>query len=498
MSNENNSGRTGTSIVFVHCDSMDGRVMGCMDHPAAYTPNMDRLAERGVLFRNAYCNNPICCPSRASMWSGQYTHHCQGWNNHKGLEKNTRTFQTPLEKAGYRFQTYGKLDYLSGRHTHRARVTAWTRSANIALPAYQEHMPTVRPDDTSPMDIKDWTDVRRSVNYLKEDTKGDTPFLLYLGIRSPHPPFWTSQKWLDLIDPAKVTVPAKDRQVHPVMRYQKAVKNWSYGFSEEMVRKVRRIYFARIAEVDAMLGEVMNAVDQLDLSDTCYFIFSSDHGEMAMEHEQYYKSNMYEPSVRVPLIIAGPGVPKGAVVEDLVSLVDIYPTLMDMAGVTAATDLDGHSLMKKLTGAADDRPDWVLSEYHDSTLNTGCFMLRRGDYKYIAYVGYQPQLFDLKNDPDEIEDLAGIRTDVVRSMDAQLRTIVDYEAVDAEVKKYDRESFRQWRRGVEGGRIKPTGYGADRETVYPTYAEAIRSIYLGFGDEQEAQLNQWCSVSHEV
>src|SRR5690606_5518683 len=105
----------GKNIVFIQCDSMDGRVMGCMNHPAmaAATPNMDGLASQGVLFRNAYCNNPICCPSRASMWSGQYTHHCEGWNNYKGLEEDAATFQTVIAKAGYQTAAFGKTDYLS-------------------------------------------------------------------------------------------------------------------------------------------------------------------------------------------------------------------------------------------------------------------------------------------------------------------------------------------------------------------------------------------------
>lgn len=119
--------------------------MGCMGHAATRraTPNLDALAAGGVLFRNAYTNNPICCPSRASMWSGQFTHHCEGWNNYKGLEPDTPTFRTRLDAAGYRTQTFGKTDYLSGHHTVRARVSPWTRAANIRRPAYNMHGPKI-------------------------------------------------------------------------------------------------------------------------------------------------------------------------------------------------------------------------------------------------------------------------------------------------------------------------------------------------------------------
>ena len=117
---------------------------------------------------------------------------------------------------------------------------------------------------------------------------------------------------------------------------------------------------------------------------------------------------------------------------------------MDIAHGNPPVGLDGHSLMAELRGQPGGRPDWVLSQFHDTTCNTGSFMLRRGDWKYIAYPGYQPMLFDLLADPDEIRNLAPSRSEVVRQMDARLRSIVDYEAVDAKVKAYDRASFAAW------------------------------------------------------
>lgn len=220
------------------------------------------------------------------------------------------------------------------------------------------------------------------------------------------------------------------------MRYQRAVKAWNHGFSPEMVRKVRRIYFAMIAEFDAMLGELLAAVDQPGLRENTCVIVASDHGENAMEHRQWYKMNLYESSARIPLLAAGPGFKKNLVVESPVSLIDIYPTLMDLAGRASPAGLDGHSLLPELAGRRSSRPDWVFSEYHDTTCNTGSFMLRRGPWKYIAYVGCEPMLFDLAGDPDEVRNLAASRPEIVRELDAQLRKIVDYPAVDAKVKAY--------------------------------------------------------------
>ncbi len=475
------SSRRKANIVFVQTDSHDGRVMGCMGHPAMgrATPNMDALARRGALFRTAYANNPICCPSRASMWSGLYTHHCEGWNNYKGLEPDTPTFRTRLDAAGYRTRTFGKTDYLSGAHTIRARVTAWTRSAGIMRPAYRINPPLILDEDKPRIHTHDWDDVGRSIDWLGESARGNDPFMLYLGIRAPHPGFTSSRAYLEMVDEAGVTVPPADREDHPCMRYQRVSKNWEHGFSEEMVRKVRRIYFAMIAEVDAMLGRVLAAVDELGLADSTYVLFASDHGEMAMEHRQYYKMNLYEPSVRVPLIVAGPGVRAGAAVDTPVSLVDVYPTLTDMASLPRPAGLDGQSLMPELTGAPSRHPGWVLSEYHDTSVNTGTFMLRRGDWKYVAYVGCEPQLFNLAEDPHEIDNLARPRPEVVAEMDARLREIVDYEAVDARVKDYDRRSFRQWRH---------------EQKAAGTYARTMARIYSGWDDLEESSDVQWTAA----
>jgi arylsulfatase K len=468
-----------SNILFIQTDSCDGRVLGCMGHPAMRraTPNLDALTARGVLFRNAYCNNPICCPSRASMWSGRYTHHCEGWNNHKGLSKSDATFRTQLGGAGYRTQTYGKEDYLSGAHTVRARVSAWTRSANITRPQYRMAGPELIPGDEARVHQKDWRNAAQAVAWLEDAAKWPgTPFTLYLGISAPHPRFVTSYKYYNLIDKTGVTIPPTDRQDHPAMAYQRAVKNWMHGFSEDMVRRVRRIYYAMCAEVDAMMGEILAALDRTGLTESTYVIFTSDHGENALEHRQFYKMNFYESSARVPLIVAGPDVRRGAEVTAPVSLVDIYPTLMDMAGIAQPDGLDGHSLMPELTGGSASRPGWVLGEYHDTTCNTGAFMLRRGDWKYVAYVGQPPQLFNLKDDTEEVTDCADTARAVVAEMDGLLRSIVGYEAVDAKVKAYDRDAFGRWR---------------DEERKAETYEETMARIFSGWDNLEPEDIVPW-------
>jgi len=436
------------NIVFIHCDSMDGRKMGCMDYPALrrVTLNLDRLASDGVLFKSAYSNSPICCPSRASMWSGQFTHHCEGWNNYKGLTENNWTFRDYFEEAGYNFGHFGKKDYLSGSHSIRARVTAWTGSADIKRPAHKERKPEIINNKNKKLHKMDWEALSDSIDWIEQNVKkNNKPFMLYLGIRAPHSPFITNERYYNLINEQEVDIPPADENKHPVMEYQKIIKNWEYGFSEEIVKKVRRIYFAMIAEVDNMVGQLMKALEDIGVKDSTYIIFSSDHGEMAMEHQQYGKMNLYEPSIHVPLIISGPGLLKGIIIDKLVSLVDIFPTLMDLAGIKYSNNnLDGCSLIPELRGKKSHRKDWVLSEFHGATLNTSTFMLRKNKWKFIAYVGYEPQLFDLDEDPYEIINLAKVKPKKIKEMDKILRKIVDYQKITEKVESYKKRSFSKW------------------------------------------------------
>jgi len=477
------------NIIIVQTDSQDGRAMGCMDHPAMQgaTPNMDALAGRGVLFRNMYCNNPVCCPSRSSMFSGRYTHHCEGWNNYKGLEPGDATFLTRLADAGYEVQTFGKTDYVSGHHTVRARVTPWTRAAGIARPEYRMPGPEIIQDDRERVLEHDWKNVDRTAEWLDRHAGSDEPFLLYLGINQPHPRFRTSRRYLDRIDPDAVRLPPPDESGHDVMDLMRVKKNWMHGLDEETVRLVRRIYFAMVAEADAMLGRVLDAVARAGLAESSYVVFTSDHGEMNMEHAQFYKMCHYEPSARVPLIVAGPGVAEGHRVDTLTSLIHLHPTVTDVAGLQREESLDGQSLLPELDGDSPARPDRAFAEFHGGSSRAGAFMLRLGPWKYVAYPGFEPQLFNLDEDPWEVRNLAGERPEATANMDSALRQLVDYEAVDARAKEYDRQSFRHWRQGqVDAG----------------TYRETMARIFSGWDgvdadeadpwtDEDEARIEAW-------
>lgn len=235
-------------------------MLGCAGHPALRhaTPNIDRLAESGAYFENAYCSHPICCPSRANMWSGRYTHHCESWNNYKGLEPGMWSLLGELPKT---VKNFGKLDYLSGGHSQSARIGAWLATSGINKPNFdmdKSQCFSVDSSDDPRCHECDWKYVDGAVDFLKE--RRDEPFFLCISTGLAHAPFRTNRYWLDRILEEAVDIPAMDNTDHPVRLYQRMTKAWQYGFDESVVRQVRRIYFVMCAEAGALVladGELL-------------------------------------------------------------------------------------------------------------------------------------------------------------------------------------------------------------------------------------------------
>jgi arylsulfatase K len=232
-------------------------------------------------------------------------------------------------------------------------------------------------------------------------------------------------------------------------------------------------------------------MDDLGLWDDTYFVFTSDHGEMACEHRNWYKMSMYEGSSRVPMVIVGPGIEAGKRIDNIVSLIDVFPTVADMTGITAPEDIDGESLMPLARGEKTESRDWALALHTGTSCNTTMYMLRREDWKYVAYPGYPPQLFNLVEDPHEVRNLASDNPEVVESMDGQLRELVDYEEVHERVMRYNRESFKNWRERARTGEFTDTSYSRGIDNPARTYEEIMANCYLGWSKEHEEKLERW-------
>ncbi|XP_049563032.1 arylsulfatase K isoform X3 [Orcinus orca] len=335
------------NVVLVVSDSFDGRLTFYPGSRVVKLPFINFMKAHGTSFLNAYTNSPICCPSRAAMWSGLFTHLTESWNNFKGLDPNYTTWMDVMEKHGYRTQKFGKLDYISGHHSISNRVEAWTR--DVAFLLRQEGRPMVNlvPKKTKVRVMEgDWKNTDRAVNWLRKEAINYTqPFVLYLGLNLPHPypspssgenfgssTFHTSLYWLKKVSYDAIKIPKWSplSEMHPIDYYSSYTKNCTGKFTEKEIKDIRAFYYAMCAETDAMLGEIILALHQLDLLQKTIVIYTSDHGELAMEHRQFYKMSMYEASAHVPLLIMGPGIKTNLQVSNVVSLVDIYPTMLGM------------------------------------------------------------------------------------------------------------------------------------------------------------------------
>jgi arylsulfatase K len=489
------------NILMIHMESWDGRMLGCQGfHPAMAkaTPNIDALAARGTRFANAYSTNPICCPSRANMLSGTYTHECESWNNFKGLETGMWTYDRALRKT-HAIKLLGKHgDHVTGHHSVMNRVADMLEPLNTAarpvMDADAAQDIRVFPNSDRRCHEHDWRMFDSAAEFLRErsaTTDADAkPFFICLNPGLVHAAFHTNEHWLETIPEELVDVPAKDDTNHPANVYQLKAKAWRNGLDDETVRRVRRIYFAMCAEADAMVGELLAALEECGLSDDTTVIFSGDHGELALEHQQYYKMSHFEGSARVPMIMAGPGIKEGQVIDTPVSLIDIAPTILELGGLPARENLSGESLLPVARGETDKLRGWALSMYSGLTSNTISHMLRQGDYKLIVYEGYPTRLFNLADDPGELRDLVDTEPERVAEMEALLASVVDRKETWRVWEDYRRHAFAQFQRQAKRGLYWDSSYGL-RGNPTSDYKALMQNTFTGWDDEDEARVAEW-------
>uniref|UniRef100_UPI00398E70A4 arylsulfatase K isoform X1 n=1 Tax=Pristiophorus japonicus TaxID=55135 RepID=UPI00398E70A4 len=462
------------NIVLLTCDSLDGRLTFGPQNQTIKLPNINFMKDNGAVFLNAYSNSPICCPSRAALWSGRFVHLTESWNNYKCLDHDYPTWMKILQNYGYYTKVYGKTDYTSGHHSVSNRVEAWTRDVKFLL--RQEGRPTtvlIGNESTVRIMDRDWQNIDKATEWIRyKATQLDQPFVLSLGLILPHPyptpsmgvacggsTFKTSPYWLKKVKYKSIRVPKwlSFSEMHPVDFYSSYTKNCTGNFTNREIQNIRAFYYAMCAETDLMLGEILTALRDTGLQNNTYIIFTSDHGELAMEHRQFYKMSMYEGSSHVPLLMIGPGISGGQQISNLVSLVDIYPTLLNIAGIPLPGNLNGYPLLPLLKGFGEEisqkipRPDWIFSEFHGCNVNASTYMIRTGRWKYVAYadgISVPSQLFDLSADPDELTNVATKYSEVTSTLDRKLRSILNYPEVSKSVHQYNKLQFVKWKESL--------------------------------------------------
>ena len=471
------------NILFIMCDQLRCDYLSCYGHPHLQTPNIDRLAGRGVRFTRAYCQAPLCGPSRASFYTGRYMSSHGVMANKDPLKLGELTLGDYLRAAGMRTVLAGKSE-ASPNHAALGRLGIDQKSAAARLAAQNgfesyEHFAGLYPDPIAPRHLgyndylrtngfdgdNPWElyansaldDEGRRVSgwHMRHADKAarvpeqhsETAFItdraldfldsadaggrwcLHLSYIKPHWPYLAPAPYHAAYDAGDVAPPVRHKHElddpHPV--YAAFLEQpYSRNFARDDVReRVIPAYMGLIKQIDDHLGRVLARLESSGLVRNTLIVFSSDHGDYLGDHWLGEKDLFHEPSVRIPLIISDPApeadAARGSVNHELVEAVDVLPTLVEFAGGGRCGErVEGRSLLPLLrsTGSADGPRDHVVSEidYSDRgprgvlrlhPYDCRAYMIRTLDWKYILHECFGPQLFDLKNDPDEYDDLGG-------------------------------------------------------------------------------------------
>jgi choline-sulfatase len=503
------------NIVVICSDQHHPLVTGYRGHPQIRTPHLDALAADGAYFTRAYCNSPVCTPSRMSFITGKYPHQVGSWFLGCPLDRNEMTWARRLHDAGIPSVMFGKMDfcgeYQDGGFTdHRiikkraafdpyprtsplpSRLAGYTRPNKRKIiekagPRRETVQIARRPDGSEGYNLNvgfydhDRTVTDWAVDFIRNKGKENDgkPWAIYVGLMFPHWPLTVPQKYFDMYDPDTVPLPHDARfpndSLHPQVRNMQDALDLG-ELPEPLMRRAIAAYFGMITALDENVGRIVAELKAQNLYDNTYIVYMSDHGESLGEHGLFYKQCSYEASVGVPLIVKGPGLPAGRRIDQPVSLVDLYPTIMEMAGLETEPDLPGKSWLPLIRDGRQQRNDYVFSEYHGNFFKQDWYMLVRGDYKYTYYVNDRPSLFNLREDPMEMNDLAldPAYASVLEEFETLLRGIVDPEAVSLRAKR-------------DLGLIGKDGQDYTLTLTYPQLAEMIRQGVL----PDEPEFPQW-------
>ena len=390
------------NILFLFPDQMRAQAMGCMGNPDVKTPNLDKLASEGILFRNTFANTPVCCPARANILTGKYAHKNGMIANDLRLRESETTVAELLAAEGYRTGFIGKW-HLDGGPRQPGYVPPGERRQGFEFWAANEvshrHFDThYFRDSPEPIPIEvfepeAWADL--GIEFLRETETDERPFFLTVQMGPPHNPYKAPEEYRALYDPESLT-----------MR-----PNWADG---ERVpgREDLAHYYGMITAVDDQVGRMMEELERLGLAEDTVVLFSSDHGDMMGSQGARLKRKPWEESIGVPGIVRYPrGGQSGVETDALFTHVDFAPTLLSLCGMTPPAEMQGADLAPVILGEASEGPDsaffQIFGPYDGGAVAAGWRGVRTHRYMYARYRDEPWVLYDLESDPYERNNLVG-------------------------------------------------------------------------------------------
>lgn len=451
-------------------DEHQAVALGCAGHAIARTPHLDQLAARGMRFTNAYTPSPICVPARASFATGDWVHNIRHWDNAMPYTGSHKGWGHALQDASIPVESIGKLHYRYAEDPAGFDIEhipmnvaggvgmVWGSIRNP--PTLKDASKRMLGDYIGPGDST-YTDYDRAVTdrtieWLNErSASGSGPWCLYVGLVAPHFPLVAPQEFFDLypfdsLPPLKLH-PQDGHERHPWPLAQSDFMDSESRFRDEDERLAAvAAYFALVSFLDHNIGQILTALEATGFADNTRVFYTSDHGDNVGARGFWGKSNLYEESAAIPLIAAGPGIEAGTC-HTPVNLIDFAPTLLENFDLRDAeiSSRPGQSLFSTMTEPYDAEKV-TFSEYHAVGSSTGAFMIRRGRWKYIHYVGHAPELFDLEADPEETMDRSADPEywSILNTLRSDLYAICDPDAVELQAHA-DQEALIASHGGVE-------------------------------------------------
>ncbi|WP_341226207.1 sulfatase [uncultured Arcticibacterium sp.] len=410
------------NVLFISIDDLNDWI-GCLDgHPQIKTPNIDKLAARGILFTNAHTQSPICNPSRTSLLTGLRpsttgVYGLSPWIRNVDSLKHLVTLPQYFSQNGYTNYSTGKIfhgnngrgendhefDVLGPGTTIKAKpaekITKFTPGGNHPLMDWGTF--PHNDEDKNDFQIASW-----AVDVL--NSKPEDPFFLSCGFFLPHVPVYVTEKWFNMYPYETLVMPPmleNDREDTPRASWYNHWKvpepRLKWMKESQQVKPLVRSYLAAISFIDSQVGRLLDALDENGFADNTIVVLWSDHGYHLGEKEISGKNTLWERSTHVPLIFAGPGINKNIKFDNPVELLDIYPTLNALCNLPEKSELEGVSLLAELQGkkTEETRPAITTNNYKNHSIRTN-------EWRYIQYADGSEELYDLAKDPNEWENIA--------------------------------------------------------------------------------------------
>jgi choline-sulfatase len=464
-------------VLLVMVDQLAAPFLRAYGHPVTKTPNIDRLAASGVVFENAYTPSPLCAPARAALMTGRLPSRTHVYDNSAELASSIPTFVHHLRLEGYRTCLCGKMHFVGPDQLHgfEERLTTdvypgdfgwtpdWSRPG-ARVDWWYHNMSSVKDagvaEMTNQLEYDDevaFHAVRRLYDYARFE--GDAPLFLCVSFSHPHDPYVARQRYWDLYADAEIDLPRAR-----VLPYEEldphSRRLWDdcaigeVEMTDDDLRAARHGYYASLSYVDEKIGEVYAAFESCGLADDAIVILTSDHGDFLGEHGLFFKMSFREHAARVPLVISAPGRFAARRICEPVSLVDLAPTLAEVAGSASelAADGDGRSLLALLEGGAESDSTTVVGEYLAESVLSPMVMIRRGRWKFIHTASDPDQLFDVESDPLELVNLAAEpeHDAVVRELRAEVAERWELDSIERDVRESQRARLAVFRALQQG------------------------------------------------